>query len=104
MAYPLKETTVVGILRTQSVLIGNLVGYTFLLIIKEYNTKYVTTIMLGCLSGCLVLGIILALLMKSINYTAIKCGDIGKLLCNNIYIESNSFIKAKEREVRLMLM
>ena len=67
VAYPSKDTTVLALLRSSCIVIGNAVSNPSNLYLQRENDKPAVTVLILCFSGSLVLGLIFALLMKPIN-------------------------------------
>ena len=78
VAYPFKETTVLGFIRCFSVVTGYLVCLVSWIILRYLNNKEAANIFLIVMSVFTFFGIVLALLMKPIKSSAITHDQIGK--------------------------
>ena len=78
VAYPLKETTVLGFIRCLSVVIGYLVCLVSWIMLRYLNSKHTADIFIIVMCVLTFFGIIFALLMKPIKSSAIKHDQLGK--------------------------
>ena len=78
IAYPLRETTVLGFINAHSTLAGHGIGFLSKYLMNKSTSKKSVYIFISLMWLCAAIGIILAWLMKPVSYQRIHRGDIGK--------------------------
>ena len=78
VAYPLKETTVVGLVRALAVLIAISSGYLCNYFVRNDTEELICYIVVAFMAIFTVIGLLLAMLIRPINYEEIRNGDICK--------------------------
>ena len=78
VAYPLKETTVLGFIRPCCIVIGEFFNLIFTIILNRNQTKHMVTIFTTIMWVFTLLGIIFTVCMKPINSPVIEYNQVGK--------------------------
>ena len=78
IAYPLKETTVVGIVKGISAALSGSIAYILYYFILKHNDENSWTVIVTIMAISTALGLLTAMMIKPINYEAIRGGDICK--------------------------
>ena len=96
VAYPLKETTVVGVVRAIAVVLSNSIAYTCLYFLTRYPNDKMMIIISSIMAFCSILGMIWAMIIKPMNYETVKSGNLSKFMFIFIFIESESFANSRK--------
>ena len=78
IAYPLKETTVLGFIALPSIILGHGIGFISTYFISKNESKVSICVFVSLMCFSAAIGVILAWFMKPVNYHKIRYSDVGK--------------------------
>ena len=78
IAYPLKETTVVGIVRGTAGFISNSIAYALYYFIKKHKGETIWIVIICMMAASTAIGLLFAIIIKPLKSKVIKGGDICK--------------------------